>query len=90
MNTLGAESLSNADLLAEINRNIRPPYKKQLAVHLILASIFFESMAFYAITGNIGSTVKAFNWNKTHGSDVSYIFTGNIREIFSHIFIECC
>ena len=70
-----AETDDNASI-PETNRNIRSANKNQLAVHLILASIVFESIAFYASTGNIGSVVKILNWNKTHGSEASYIFTG--------------
>lgn len=69
------ESNDNSPIL-EINQDLRLSNRKQLAVHLILASIFFESIAFYALTGNIGSVVKLLNWNSTHGSEASYIFTG--------------
>lgn len=72
MDTENSEERVGADDNPPIPENNR----KQLAVHLILASIFFESIAFYALTGNIGSVVKILNWNRTHGSEASYIFTG--------------
>ena len=36
----------------------RKSYKKQLVIHLILASILFESAAFYALDSNLPKSLK--------------------------------
>jgi hypothetical protein len=57
----------------------RQPYQKKLAVHLILASILFEKIAFYSIASDISFTLQfdqKFKWSSQHSSTAGYIFSG--------------
>ncbi len=57
------------------NRQLR---EKQLAVNIILASTFFERIAFYTLAANIALSLEMnkLNWTPGNGSIASFIFSG--------------
>ena len=60
-------------------RDNRRSYAKQVAVHLILASIFFECIAFYILSGNLPLSLnfnETLNWTVEHAAIPEYIFNG--------------
>lgn len=60
-------------------RDNRQPYEKQLAVHLILASILFENVAFYSIDLNFPyglNSNETLNWTSQHSAVATYILNG--------------
>jgi hypothetical protein len=52
----------------------RLSYKKQLVIHLILASILFESAAFYALDSNLPKSLKL-----NDNTDFSWIIMTSFR-----------
>jgi len=66
------------------NHDTRQIRKKQLAVNIILASIFLERIAYYALAANIAlnlETVENLHWTRTHGLVASFIFSGKTNFI---------
>lgn len=60
-------------------RDTRKPYQKQLAIHLILASLLFERISFYAIAANLVISLgsdKALDWHYSNTLIASFIFSG--------------
>ena len=60
-------------------RDTRRPYKKQLAVHLILASILFSLAPLYSLDINVGRSLsfdKTLNWTNQHGIVAEGVFDG--------------
>ena len=60
-------------------RDNRTPYQKRLAVYLILASLLFETIAFYTVVTNLIVSLTPNtprNWEPTHVLIASFIFTG--------------
>ena len=56
--------------------------KKQLTVHVILACILFQSIAYYSLEVNITSSLKEssgkLKWNSAHATTAADIFQGII------------
>ena len=68
-----------------ILRDTRTPYQKQLAIYLILASLYFETIAFYSIVTNLTTSMTSNiprNWQPSHVLIASFIFTGKITSFF--------
>jgi hypothetical protein len=60
-------------------RDNRRPYEKQLAVYLILASTFFERIAFYSISANLVHNLDSntsHNRNTISSYIASFMFSG--------------
>lgn len=59
-------------------KDTRQPYQKELAVHLILASVFFERVAFYGLSSNLvvylGS--KKLHWDHSYSATAVNLFYG--------------
>ena len=63
-----------------ISRDNRRPFERQLAVHLILASLLFERTAFNSLVDNLSNTLQfneTGNWTSTYVSAAPLTFTGN-------------
>lgn len=75
---------SNAEERTEIVPIIghnRRTYRKQIVVHLILASIMFESTAFYIIDINLPLGInynETTNWTPEHARIPTYMFNGKL------------
>lgn len=64
--------------------------RKQLAAHLILASILLETAAFYSFEVNLAACLQSndtFHWTSSHGSTASDIFDG---KSYLKLIIEMC
>jgi hypothetical protein len=79
------ETSEDQDTTPLISRSDVPPkdtrqhYEKQLAVYLILISIFCERVAFYSLAYNLVPTLQSnrtFNWSSQHSTTTSFIFSG--------------
>jgi hypothetical protein len=60
-------------------RDTRRPYERQLAVHLILASILFSLAALYSLDIHVADSLdfnKALNWTHHYSSSAEHIFDG--------------
>lgn len=60
-------------------RDYRTPHQKQLAVYLILASLLFETIAFYTVVTNLIVSMTPNtprNWAHTDVLIASFVFTG--------------
>lgn len=60
-------------------QDTRRPYEKKIGVHLILASILFQYIAFLSISINLSNNLtfnEALKWTKTHSSSTAAIFAG--------------
>lgn len=61
-------------------RDTRSPFKKKLAVYLLLGSVFFETFAFYTIDTNLIAGMMpdpSYNWQPAHILIALFIYTGN-------------
>lgn len=68
----------------------RRTYGKQFAMHLILASIMFESTAFYTIDINLPLGLnynETINWTLEHAKIPTYMFNGKSYLKCLHFFI---
>lgn len=77
--TLTISQLNNISIEDHDTRQIR---KKQLAVNIILASIFLERIAYYTLAANIAlnlETVGNLHWSRTNGLVASFIFSGKMN-----------
>lgn len=71
-----ASTILSSDILTAV-RDTRQPYEKQLAVHLILASMLFAFAALYSLDINVGASLhfnEALNWTYQHGVYAEEIF----------------
>lgn len=61
----------------------RRPYKKRLAIYLILASTALERLAFYSLVINLVIILQLgdLNWDPQNSITVSFIFTGKYQSI---------
>lgn len=59
-------------------KDTRQPYQKELAVHLLLASVFFERIAFYALSSNLVVYLesKELHWDYNYGATAVHLFYG--------------
>lgn len=67
------------DGIPTIARDVRRPYERQLAIHLILASILFSLAALYSLDINVADSLslnEALNWTSSYNSYVEDIFDG--------------
>jgi hypothetical protein len=70
--------ISNQDD-STVVQGTRWSYQKQIAVHLILASILFESAAFNSLDSKLADSLEhntTLNWTSPHGSIAEHIFQG--------------
>lgn len=92
-------SVSEPGIIAPA-RHTRRPHEKQLAVYLILASTFFERIAFYTISANLVHNLDSntsLNHNTISSYIASFMFSGKsyfrihstmlMIHIYFHIFI---
>ena len=67
------------DEISTTVRDTRKPHEKQLAVHLILASILFQYIAFLSLSINLSNNLNsnnALHWTSDHSSTAAVIFVG--------------
>ncbi len=59
-------------------RDKRPPYQRQLALYLILASTALERLAFYSLVINLVITLQMseLDWDSGNTITMSFIFSG--------------
>lgn len=81
MNSARTSADEVTPLIPIIRRDDRRPYEKQVAVYLLLISIFFQHAAFLTFENRLASSVKSngtFNWTRPDSFTASYIFSGRI------------
>jgi hypothetical protein len=74
-------SIDNDDISKTV-RETRPIYQKQIAVHLILASILFSLAALYSLDINVANSLsfdKTLNWTRPHSVSAEDMFDGKIH-----------
>ena len=67
-----------------ITRDVRRPYEKQLAVHLILASILFLFLPFFLLAHNLYRYLHdttTLNWTSQNASAALVILEGRLYSL---------
>ena len=75
---VATQPIDNDDVYTT-ERDIRRPYQRQIAIHLILASILFSSAALYSLDINVANSLsfnEALNWTYSYSTYVEDTFDG--------------